>query len=170
MSDAEHQELGLLAKAVIVVAIVLFVTGVLWHGVTLKVFEQFWHDLVERPDGPMRFRFVLQPPLMATIVAIRDGRKDARSGRSPYLATVLGNPRERAGRLREGLDATARIIALGLVMDVIYQAIVFKTFYPDQALVVALVLAFVPYLIIRGVWLRASRVVNRPGKRRRTNH
>jgi hypothetical protein len=150
MTDADHQELGLLAKAVIVVAIVLFATGILWHGVSLKVVEQFWHDLVERPDGPMRFRFVLQP-LMAAIVAIRDGREDARSGRSPYWATVLGNPRERAGRLREGLNATARIIALGLVMDVIYQAIVFRTFYPDQALVVALVLAFVPYVIIRGV-------------------
>jgi hypothetical protein len=104
----------------------------------------------------MRFRFVLQP-LMATIVAIRDGLKDARSGRSPYFATVLRNPQERIGRLREGLDATARIIALGLVMDVIYQAVVFRTFYPDQALVVALVLAFVPYLIVRGVITRIWR-------------
>src|SRR5215471_21020747 len=153
MTDADHQDLGLLAKAVIAVAVVLFVMGFFWHGVSLKVAEQFWHDLVERPDGPMRFRFVLQP-LMAAIVAIRDGLKDARSGRSPYFATVLGNPKERAGRLRHGLNATARIIALGLVMDVIYQAIVFKTFYPDQALVVALVLAFVPYLIIRSVIAR----------------
>jgi len=153
MTDAEYQELGLLAKAVIVVAAILFVTGVLWHGISLKVLEQFWHDLVERPDGPMRFRFLLQP-LMATIVATRDGLKDARSGRQPYLAAVLGNSQERIGRLREGLDATARIIALGLVMDVIYQAVVFETFYPDQALVVALVLAFVPYLIIRGVIAR----------------
>src|SRR5215471_4245013 len=155
MTDAD-QDLGLLAKAVIAVAVVLFVTGVLWHGVSLKVIEQFWHDLIERPDGPMRFRFVLQP-LMATIVATLDGLKDARSGRSPYLATVLANPQERIGRLREGLNATARIIALGLVMDVIYQAVVFKTFYPDQALVVALVLAFVPYVIIRGVTRRILR-------------
>ena len=156
MTDADYQELGLLSKAVIVVAIVLFVMGFFWHGISLKAVAQFWHDLVERPDGPMRFRFVLQP-MMATIVAIRDGRQDARSGRAPYLATVLGNPQERVGRLREGLNATARIIALGLVMDVIYQAIVFKTFYPDQALVVALVLAFVPYVIIRGVTARLSR-------------
>jgi hypothetical protein len=156
MTDADYHELGLLAKVVIVVAIVLFVMGFFWHGVSLKAVEQFWHDLIERPDGPMRFRFVLQP-LMATIVAIRDGREDARSGRAPYFATVLGNPQERAGRLRHGLNATARIIALGLVMDVIYQAIVFKTFYPDQALVVALVLAFVPYVIIRGVTLRILR-------------
>ena len=70
---------------------------------------------------------------------------------------MLGNRQERIGRLREGSNATARIIALGLVMDVICQAVVFKTFYPDQALVVALVLAFVPYLIIRGVIARIWR-------------
>jgi len=156
MTDADYRELGLLAKAVIVVAAVLFVSGAVWHGVSLKVIEEFWRDLVARPDGPMRFRFILQP-LMATIVAIRDGREDARSGRLPYLATVLGNPQERAGRLRHGLNATARIIALGLVMDVIYQAIVFRMFYPDQALVVALVLAFVPYVIIRGATARILR-------------
>ena len=105
MTDADHQDLGLLAKAVIAVAIVLFVTGVLWHGVSLKVVEQFWHDLIERPDGPMRFRFVLQP-LMATIVATLDGLKDARSGRSPYLCwAIRGNAQERGkGDLRKPVD------------------------------------------------------------------
>ena len=156
MIDANPQELGLLAKLVIVLAIVLIVAGVLWHGVTGDAFRRFWHDLVERPDEPMRFRFILQP-LMAAIAAIRDGREDARSGRSPYLMTVLRNPQERVGRLREGLNATARIILLGMAMDVIYQLLVFKTFYPDQALVVALVLAFVPYVIIRGLVLRVAR-------------
>ena len=35
-------------------------------------------------------------------------------------------------------------------MDVIYQFLVFKTFYPAQALLIALLLAFIPYLLIRG--------------------
>jgi hypothetical protein len=34
---------------------------------------------------------------------------------------------------------------------------VLKTFYPNEALVVALLLAFVPYLIIRGFVLRVAR-------------
>ena len=155
-TDTERQELGLLAKLVLAALIVLVLAGLLLHGITVAVIERLWHDLIQRPDAPMRFRFILQP-VMAAIVAIRDGLKDARSGRPPYLATVLANPRERAGRLREGLNATARIIALGLVMDVIYQTVVFRTFYPDQALVVALVLAFVPYVIIRGVIARIWR-------------
>ena len=154
-TNTEAQELGLLAKLVLAALIVLALAGLLLHGITLDVIDRLWHDLIQRPDAPMRFRFILQP-LMAAIVAIRDGLKDARSGRSPYVATVLANPRERAGLLREGLNATAKIIALGLVMDVIYQAIMFKTFYPDQALVVALVLATVPYLIMRGVTARIT--------------
>jgi len=156
MSDATSQELGILAKLVIVLAIVLIVAGVLWHSVTVATFQRFWHDLVERPDEPMRFRFFLQP-LMAAIAAIHDGREDARAGRSPYFMTVLRNPQERVGRLREGLNATARIILLGLVMDVIYQLIVLKTFYPNEALVIALLLGFVPYLIIRGLVFRVAR-------------
>jgi hypothetical protein len=59
--------------------------------------------------------------------------------------------------LREGLNATARIIILGLVMDAIYQVLVLRTFYPLEALVVALLLAFVPYLIVRGLVVRVWR-------------
>ncbi|HUN95110.1 MAG TPA: hypothetical protein VMU69_02590 [Bradyrhizobium sp.] len=157
MSDANAQELGLLAKFVIVLAIVLIVAGLLWRGVTIETLRRFWHDLIERPDGPMRFRFVLQP-LMAAIAAIHDGRNDARFGRAPFLMTVLRNPQERIGRLRDGLNATARIILLGLAMDIIYQALVLRTFYPDEALVIALLLAFVPYLIIRELVVRVVRM------------
>jgi hypothetical protein len=155
MTDANPQELGVLAKLVIAIAIVLIVAGVLWHGVTVAAFQRFWHDLVERPDEPMRFRFILQP-LMAAIAAIRDGREDARAGRSPFFWTVLHKPQERVARLREALNATARIILLGLVMDTIYQVLVLKTFYPNEALLIALLLAFVPYLIIRGLVVRVA--------------
>ena len=47
-------------------------------------------------------------------------------------------------------------------MDVIYQLIFLKVFYPVEALIIALVLAFVPYLIIRGL---AARVTRRWGRR-----
>ncbi len=156
MADAEPQELGSLARLVIVFAVVLIVAGALWHGVTLGTLERLWHDLVDRPSGPMKFRFVLQPS-MAAIAAIHDGLRDARAGRGPYFWTLLRKPRERVGRLREGANATARIILLGLAMDVIYQVLVLKTFYPNQAVIIALLLGFVPYLVLRGLVLRAWR-------------
>jgi hypothetical protein len=104
----------------------------------------------------MRFRFILKP-LMAAIVAIRDGLKDARTGSLPYFWTMLGNQRERTRRLNEGLNATARIILLGLVMDAIYQGIGLRQFYPAEAVIVALLFAFVPYVIMRGPAARIAR-------------
>ena len=156
MTDAEPQKLSLLAKLVVAFILVLTVAGVVWHGVSIETVNRVWHQLIDRADAPMRFRFILQP-LMAAIAAILDGLKDARTGRSPYFWTLLHNPRERIERLNEGLNATARIILLGLVMDAIYQIIVLKRFYPAEAVIVALLFAFVPYVIIRGPVLRIER-------------
>jgi hypothetical protein len=161
MSDADKQALSFLSRLVIVAAIALVVVGSLWYGFTFRVIERFWSDLLDRPEGAMRFRFILQPA-MAAILAVRDGLKDTRSGHAPYFMTVLRNPQERVGLLNEGLNATARIITIGLGMDVIYQAIALKTFYPNEALVVALLLAFVPYLIIRGLCARIWRARGSP--------
>jgi hypothetical protein len=156
MTDAEPQKLSLLAKLVLGFILVMIVAGIVWHGVSIPTFRRVWHQLIERPDEPMRFRFILQP-LMAAILAIRHGLNDARTGRSPYFWTMLGNPRERAQRLNEGLNATARIILLGLVMDAIYQVIVLKRFYPAEAVIVALLFCFIPYVVVRGLATRIAR-------------
>jgi hypothetical protein len=115
----------------------------------LEILSRQWEHLLERPSGPMAFRFVLQP-VMAALFAIRDGLRDARVGRSPYFWTILMDRVQRGPRLREGLAATARIIILGLVMDMIYQIVAFRAFYPLEAVIVALGLAFIPYLLLRG--------------------
>jgi hypothetical protein len=156
MANTDTQELTLLAKLVIAVGIALMVAGTVSHPVTMAVAERIWDQELARASAPMKFRFVLQP-LMAAFVAIRDGRKDARAGRSPYIWAILGEPRERKARLNRGVNATARIIVLGLVMDVIYQLIFLKTFYPVEALIISLVLAFLPYVLIRGPVARIAR-------------
>jgi hypothetical protein len=94
----------------------------------------------------------------AEAFAVRDGNRDARTGRSPYFWTVLHDPARRRARLVEGLKATARVLGLGIVIDAVYQFRVLNTFYPDEALAVAAFLAFVPYLLIRGP---VDRVVRR---------
>ena len=154
MTNAPPGELRLIGKLALACSVLLVVAGVLWHGVTVENVQRLWRDLVERPDGPMSFRFVLQP-LMASFAAIRDGRNDARTGQAPFFWTLLWDSKQRVPRLQEGLNATARIILLGLVMDVIYQVLVLKTFYPVEAVLIAVVLAFLPYAIIRGPVMRA---------------
>jgi hypothetical protein len=100
MADAQPQELGLIAKLVIALAVVLISAGVVWHGVTLATFQRIGYNLIERPSGPMAFRFVLQP-LMAAVAAIHDGLGDVRAGRSPYFVAVCAIR-------RNALDGCAR--------------------------------------------------------------
>jgi hypothetical protein len=162
VTDSSPQPLGLLPKLVLVLvglltaAGLVIIVGAIWYGLVWQVVRRVWLSIGERWDGPLSFRFILQP-LMAAIPAIRDGIKDARAGHSLYFWTVARNRLERVERLREGLIATARIILLGLVMDVIYQYLVLKTFYPGEALIVSLLLCFVPYLAIRGPVTRIAR-------------
>lgn len=149
MSGPAPQKLGILAKLVVGCIVVFIVAGIIFHGITGATLERFWHDLVARPDAPMRFRFILQP-LMAAAAATHDGLRDARAGRAPYFWTMLRTPQQRIARLNEGLNATARIILIGLVMDIIYQLLVLKEFYPNESVVIAVLLAFLPYVILRG--------------------
>ena len=95
----------------------------------------------------MKFHFILQP-LMAAIAAILDGLKDARTGRSPYFWTMLDDPHGRVGRI-EGIERDCQDHPSRPGNGHDPQIIVLKRFYPAEAVIVALLLAFVPYLIIR---------------------
>ena len=53
--------------------------------------------------------------------------------------------------------STARILILGVVMDVIYQLVFLGEFYPGEAAVIAVLLAFVPYALLRGPIGRVAR-------------
>ena len=156
MEQAPSRTQILLARLVIVLLIAFTAAGVLWYGLSEEVRHRVWEQLIERPGGPMTFRFILQP-CMAAIAALRDGVNDARSRRSPYFRALLTNPFQDRQRLYQGLISTARVILLGLCMDAIYQWIVLKTFYPVEAVIVAIALAFFPYLLLRGPIARIAR-------------
>jgi hypothetical protein len=121
-----------------------------------EILTRFWDQLIARPSGPLAFRLVLQP-IMVTILAIIDGVKDARAGRPLYTWTILTDPAHRGTYLREGLKRVTRVIIFALVMDAIYQFMVLGRFYPGEALVIAFVLAILPYLLIRGPAARIAR-------------
>ncbi len=145
-----------LARLVVVLMVAFVVMGLLRYGFSAEVRERIWHNLIGRIDGPMTFRFILQP-IMATIAAMHDGLKDARTGRTPYLWTIVTRPLKSGSRLHEGLISTARVILLGLCMDLIYQFIAFDTFHPAEAVIIAGFLAFLPYLLLRGPIARIAR-------------
>jgi len=115
----------------------------------MDVFARVWEQLAGRIEGPFAFRFVCQP-LVAAILAIRAGVADAQDHRAPYLWSVLSNPQERRQLIHEGFKDVTRVFVFAIGLDVFYQLIVFGWVYPLQSLVVAILLAIVPYVLIRG--------------------
>jgi len=126
-----------------------------------EIFTRLWNDLIGRIGGPMSFRLLLQPAT-AFVFAIRDGLKDAREGRPAYFYSLFTDPENRRSRLREGFKAVSRVFAFAIVMDLIYQLTVLRWFYPLQALIVAIVLALLPYILLRGPVNRIARFLRRP--------
>jgi hypothetical protein len=158
LADPPSKIAILLARVALLLVVGMLALGVAWYGVTAESLGRLWSDILARPGGPMTFRFILQPA-MAIIAALRDGFHDARLGRRPYVWALIHGVRDsqgRSGRLWEGIVSTSRILILGVVMDIIYQWKVLDTFYPGQSAVIAILLAFIPYLLLRGPFERIA--------------
>ena len=113
-------------------------------------------NLTGRVGGPLTFRLILQP-LVAASLALRAGLADARMGRRAYFWAILSDPEHRREHLGEGWRDVAKVFVLALVIDVVYQIILLRWVYPGEALIVAILLAFAPYLLIRGSVTRIAR-------------
>ena len=121
-----------------------------------EIVMRFANNLTDRVTGPMQFRLLLQP-VMATIFAVRSGLLDARLGKPPYFWALATSPEHRGDMIRDGWKSVGKVFILALVLDVIYQLIVLRFVYPGEAIVVALGLAIVPYLALRGLVTRIAR-------------
>ena len=122
------------------------------HDIWMRVMENFSH----RIGGSMSFRFILQP-LMAMIFATIDGLKDAKTGKVPYLWSLFTQPQHLEAQLRNGWKSIGKVFILAIVLDVIFQVRELHNFFPLEALVIAVLLAIVPYLGLRGIVCRLSR-------------
>ena len=118
-------------------------------------FIRVWDDLVGRTVGPMQFRLILQP-VMAAILGIRAGLRHAGKNKS-------SSSNHRCNLLRERAKDIAGVFIFALMLDVIYQLIALHTFYPGEAVLVAIVLAIAPYLLVRFF-------INRLTRKQRSNH
>jgi hypothetical protein len=121
-----------------------------------EAIRRIWENVIGRPDGPMAFRFLFQP-LMAASLAVKAGLDDAREGRPPFLWTVLTDRAQRARLVRDAWKDIARVFALAVVLDAIYQIVTQKWIYPLELLLTATLLAILPYVLIRGPVTRIAR-------------
>ena len=122
----------------------------------LELLQRIWENRLARTEGPLNLRFLIQPTI-SIIFAIRAGIRDAKSGTTPYLMRLAKSKKEeRKTVAKEIWRDVGKIFIVGTVLDVIYQLIlsfqphVKDQFYPFESLLVAFVLAILPYMILRG--------------------
>lgn len=118
--------------------------------------------LLGRVRGPLKFRIVLQP-MAAAVVATRAAIRDAQKGHPAYGWAVLTDPARRAGLLREGWSDVVKVFVAAVIVDLIYQVIVLRRIYLEQSIIVAVILALLPYPLVRGLLNRVVRIWNPKG-------
>ncbi len=122
--------------------------------------DELWMRLtqgvIERTTGPLHFRLILQPAV-AVVLAVIAGLKDAKAGNPPYFWGLLNDASHRREMLRNGWKSVGKVFVIAWVLDLAYQFIVTRSVFPGGAILVAIVLAIIPYLIVRGLVTRIAR-------------
>jgi hypothetical protein len=121
-----------------------------------QALSQAVEQLLGRASGPLHFRLILQP-MVAAFLAFKAGKRDAAAGEPAFLWELFTRPEERSRLLRSAWKDIGKILIVALVLDTAYQLLVFRSFHVVQALIVGLVLAILPYALLRGPITRLLR-------------
>ncbi|HXI22722.1 MAG TPA: hypothetical protein VNG71_02525 [Pyrinomonadaceae bacterium] len=63
----------------------------------------------------------------------------------------------RLSLIKNGWQDIARVFTLAIAIDLIYQIVVIGWIYPLETLALAVIVAVLPYLVVRGLTNRAAR-------------
>ena len=124
-------------------------------GIT-EVLQRTVEQLLGRSSGRLHLRLILQP-IIASTIAVKAGLKDARQGQPPFLWALFTRAAERKRLMRSGWKDIGKVFIIALLMDTAYQLFEFHAFYPLQTFIVAMGVAVVPYVVVRGVVTRLAR-------------
>jgi hypothetical protein len=119
------------------------------------IFQRLWDNLTARLTGRMNFRLVPQP-VMARGFVICSGVKDARAGVTAFLWTGITEPAQRSRLPGEAWKDVGKVFVLAMVLDAVYQVIQViqviaqRGVFLFELLIVAPLLALVPYILLRG--------------------
>lgn len=75
---------------------------------------------------------------------MRGGLADARAGSPPYLFGLIFDGERRQELMRSGLDTIRILLAMGIILDVVFQLVIYREVHPGAALVVGPIIICVP--------------------------
>jgi hypothetical protein len=153
-----------LVRAVTILALVVVAVGIpsaildtIETGRVYLFSSQFLEELPQRFSGPGRLRFILQP-MIAILLGVRGGLADARAGSPPYLFGLVFDGERRRELMKSGFDTIRILLAMGIILDVVFQLVLYREVHPGAALVVGPILICVPYALSRALTNRAARI------------
>ena len=107
-------------------------------------------ELFGRLDGPLNLRLILQP-CIAAIFGYLDGSKDAKAGAPPYFWSIAkATVDERHSLIKHGWGSVGKVFILAFVLDTLFQYLVAHSVAILGSILVAVILAILPYLFLRG--------------------
>lgn len=146
----------LLTLLVIAIAIPFALLETFESGRVYMFSRQFLEELPQRFTGPGRLRLLLQP-MTAIVLGVRGGLADVKAGKPPYLHGLLFHAEHRRGFWRSGVAHIRNLLAVGIVLDIVFQLILYHSVHPGVALVVAPILICIPYALSRALTNRLVR-------------
>jgi len=144
------------ASLAIAAALVPAIVDTIETGRVYLFSREFLDDLPARFTGRGRLRFILQPTI-AILLGVRGGLADARAGNPPYLLGLLSAGDRRRELLRSGLADVRNLLAMGIVLDLLFQLVLYGSVHPGAALVIGPILICAPYALSRALSNRLAR-------------
>ena len=149
-----------LALLVIAIALPFAIVDTIETGRVYLFSRQFLEELPRRFTGSGRLRFILQPTV-AIVLGIRGGLADAKAGNVPYLFGLILGAGRRRELLRSGMAAVRNLVALGIMMDIVFQLVLYRSVHPGAALVVGSILICLPYAVSRALTRRVTQAMTK---------
>ncbi len=163
MKERLHAIILWLAVFVVIAAIPGALVDTYENGRIYLFSPEFFEDLPARFTGRGRLRFLFQPTV-AILLGIGSGIADARAGLAPFVFGLLFDSKRRPGMLRQGLWQVRGLLAIGIILDIIFQMGLYGEVHPGPALLIGPIFVSIPYALARALanrlarrWIRSPR-------------
>ena len=97
--------------------------------------------------------------MVAIVLGIRGGLADASAGNPPYLFGLFFHAGRRQELFGSGLAAIRNLLAMGIIMDIVFQLVLYRSVHPGAAIAIGPILICAPYAISRALTNRATRAM-----------
>jgi hypothetical protein len=122
----------------------------------------FWQGIIEVASGRGQLRLILQP-LIAMIVGIRVGITDAKLHRDPFIERLaLSDRKSRRTLAKQAARSVLLPFCLAVVFDGILQYLMLGYVRPMAALIMGVLLIWIPFALARSITNRIWRLRHPP--------